>query len=160
MTERPIQHAEDCLGRNTYYAAVRFADGTVRPVRYCPDCEKRSDFLGNREALALGIRTEDLEVIRDNAAGAEPCEVCASTAGTQLHHFLPTALEDHVSTSSNAWPTAYLCRGCHSEWHRAVTPDLVAHAVTMHQLGARRSTTVRELADMVRAYLVGKRGAA
>lgn len=164
MKHRPVPHRNACLGRNEALAVVIFRTGERKVVRHCFDCRQRSSFYSEAELARLRVDVAELEVVKDNRTpgeSARPCEVCGSVVGVQCHHWLPQALENEVSTAPGAWPTVDLCIRCHGEWHRAVTPELVAGNLTMFQLGARRSTTVRELLDAVRAHLrQDKRGTA
>lgn len=163
MRWRAIQHDEDCIGRNTALARVIFRTGETKVVHHCFDCGRSSNYHSKGELLSAGIEVAALEVVRDNRTDEPPvpCEVCGSIEHVECHHWLPQALEDLVSTPAGAWPTVNLCRRCHEEWHTAVTPELVAGNLTMFQLGARRSTTVRQLLDTVRERLrIGKRGTA
>lgn len=157
------RYDSDCLHRNVAPAAIIVRDGSRHYRTRCFDCGCLSAQSISADVLRRhNIDPATLEVVRDDREPDEPCEVCGSDDGVQLHHWAPQSLEQRFR-SPQAWPTAMLCRTCHAEWHRAVTPDLVAHAITLFELGARRSTTVRELADMVRDRLAGvtaKRGAA
>lgn len=49
------------------------------------------------------------------------CEHCGSIGPTERHHWAPRAL----FADADSWPRAELCRACHMEWHRRVTPGLV-----------------------------------
>lgn len=52
--------------------------------------------------------------IKENVGMAPPCERCGSTAGTEYHHYAPR----HLFPDADMWATGYLCRPCHTEWHR------------------------------------------
>lgn len=165
LKRRPIVDTSDsgCLHRNIAEAAMVFRDGTKQVATWCFDCGKRSSWYSKKELLSADIDIESLEVVRDNSGEgrfAEPCEVCGETEGTEHHHFAPVSLQDHFTESVWDWPMAWLCRRCHAEWHRAVTPDLVHHSITLHVLGAKRSMTLRQLLDRVRDRLNDKESAA
>ena len=49
------------------------------------------------------------------------CEVCGSVGDTELHHWAPYHL---FGIDADKWPTAHLCRSCHVQWHKAVTPKM------------------------------------
>ncbi len=51
-----------------------------------------------------------------------PCEVCGSM-GVEYHHWWPQSLA-HLAEHHSQWPGAYLCRRCHVDWHKNVTPTL------------------------------------
>lgn len=157
--ERPIleTHNTRCLHRNTMFGAVRFANGTRHAVRHCPECGCNSNYYSLKELAQRGVKIESLDIVRDNL-DSRPCEVCRSRDGVEVAHWAP---EEFASYFRNwvAWPTALLCRPCHEEWHRVVTPDIVAQTITMYELGATRRTTLRELVEKVRARLAGREAA-
>jgi hypothetical protein len=156
LRRRLVPHDPDCAG-DTALGVVVCQNG-VRQVRECCfECGRRSNPYGKAELLAAGIDAASLEVVQDFRT--EPCEVCGSRDGVELHHFACQSYE-HRFRDFTKWPTPWLCRTCHAEWHRIVTPDLVAGNVTLGELGARRGTTVRELLDMVRDWITAKERAA
>ena len=162
MIDRPIHDANDagCLHRNTALVVVVFRNGTRHVCRQCFDCDGRSTWFSAAELERMGVRRDELDVCQDYRTDADypaaPCDVCGSELGVEEHHWAPRSLGGWFR-SHDSWPTAMLCRACHQEWHRAVTPDLVAQGITLIQLGARRSTTVRELMDTMRGQLVTAR---
>jgi hypothetical protein len=58
-----------------------------------------------------------LPVAVDRRYQNPPCVVCG-TWGTELHHWAPRAV---FGDESHHWPTAWLCPGCHADWHRRIT---------------------------------------
>lgn len=50
------------------------------------------------------------------------CERCGSYAA-ELHHWAPVSMFD----DAHLWPTSWLCRPCHMEWHSIATPGLVGN---------------------------------
>lgn len=154
MIERPILNSDsDYLHRNTWFVAVIFANGSRHCARQCSDCDARSAWYSKRELLERGVNPAELQVVYDHRQEhADPCDVCGSTAGVELHHWAPQSLE-RLFREPAAWPTALLCTECHSEWHRIVTPDLVSQGVTLEILGARRSTTLRQIIELARERL-------
>lgn len=50
----------------------------------------------------------------------EPCARCESTNGVEWHHWAPR----HLFDDYHRWPLSPLCRKCHEEWHRVVTPNM------------------------------------
>lgn len=159
LRRRPIRGDSLCLHRNTALAAVVFANGSGHVVEYCYDCERRSDFYGKDELRTAGVDADALEVVQDNRDPAMPCEVCGSVDGTELHHWAPQTHE-HRFREYSAWPTVELCRECHREWHDIVTPDIAMHHVTLHDLGATRGMTLRQLLDRARDHKRGTKEAA
>ena len=153
LRRRPVRGDPGCMHRSAYLAAVVFANGKRHVCDYCPDCQRQSEYYGKSELIAAGVEIDGLEVVQDNRCG-EKCAVCGSPDGVELHHFAPQALVGWFR-NPEAWPTALLCCACHAEWHRAVTPDLVAHGVTMHELAATRRMGLRELTERARAWING-----
>lgn len=50
------------------------------------------------------------------------CSRCGNR-GAESHHWAPTGI--FGSEEASKWPQDYLCKRCHDEWHRLVTPQLV-----------------------------------
>mgnify|MGYP001767305119 CR=1 FL=1 len=50
------------------------------------------------------------------------CERCGGFEEVETHHWAPQSM----FSDSFRWPTSSLCRRCHMEWHRVVTPALAA----------------------------------
>lgn len=121
------------LGEDTLVAII--AANGMRQVRaHCPDCGSQS---GNIPYASLPMSPNAYPVIRDNVGryGQQPCAVrgCGNPY-TEYHHFAPPAvfsrrlteleqrqlrdLEYLVFDESDLWPTAYLCRVHHHEWHQ------------------------------------------
>jgi len=59
-------------------------------------------------------------VIRNYAERSPDCDRCGSSDGTELHHWAPR----HLFEDAHQWPTSYLCRSCHTQWHSTVTPNM------------------------------------
>jgi len=57
--------------------------------------------------------------IMENYSHNEPCIVCGNPM-TELHHFAPRYLFE----DADKWPTAYLCKPHHKQWHDRVTPNM------------------------------------
>lgn len=57
---------------------------------------------------------ESLPLAEDYSRNSEPCCVEGCTeVGTELHHFAPR----HLFKNADEWPTGYLCKTHHREWH-------------------------------------------
>ena len=50
------------------------------------------------------------------------CARCGSRT-VELHHWSPKAI--FGQDEAERWPKDYLCKDCHDQWHRMVTPQLV-----------------------------------
>lgn len=100
------------------------ASGAYDFVWLCPVCKRPvksktggiwiakvivEEFLGDQVSI-LPVMNPSQGVI---------CEKCGTKTG-ELHHWMPRSL----SKDYHLWPTAYLCKPCHDEWHLIVTPKL------------------------------------
>jgi len=68
----------------------------------------------------IGLEVEDVPIT--GSPELKRCYVC-DEPGAELHHFAPSAL----FRNSGSWPTAYLCREHHREWHEKLTPQWTGH---------------------------------
>jgi len=50
------------------------------------------------------------------------CARCGAR-GAEEHHWVPQAM--FGAEEANRWPKDFLCKRCHDQWHRLVTPALV-----------------------------------
>ena len=64
------------------------------------------------------------------------CAVCQLPGG-ELHHWMPQAFNNDTLAHS-VWPTSYLCKQHHDEWHEIVTWYLPG------RIGTERSNVVKE----------------
>lgn len=62
---------------------------------------------------------DDLPIIDDHRDHVPGCARCGEL-GVEEHHWAPR----HLFDDFGSWPTSYLCRSCHQEWHRVVTPNM------------------------------------
>lgn len=53
---------------------------------------------------------ELLPIVRDETYSRPPCEVCGAF-GTEIHHWAP---KEFFEWEADHWPTAFLCRDCHT----------------------------------------------
>jgi hypothetical protein len=154
LTERSINmHRAGCSGGSSGLGVVICVNGSRQVRSWCLQCKAYSTNYAKRELVAAGINVDLLPVVRDHrddVRPSEPCVVCTSQDEIEYHHFAPVALQAFFRRSVWDWPVLPLCKECHREWHRAVTPDLVLTQVKLGELGARRSMTLRELLDGAR----------
>ena len=52
--------------------------------------------------------------VRYQPAHITPCERCHENVGCESHHWAPREI---FGSDSWQWPTSWLCRKCHREWH-------------------------------------------
>ena len=74
----------------------------------------------HRKALPDDI--EWLPLCRDNyQPPSEECPRCHRIDYLEQHHWAPYHL---FGQDADNWPTGWLCKSCHTEWHRIVTPNM------------------------------------
>lgn len=103
------------------------ANGAEHFGWWCLECKwwtesKNGGFWIPKETLiANGV---DLSVMRVvERMEQHRCVVCGAR-GTEEHHWAPQAI--FGKEVADRWPKDFLCKQCHDEWHRLVTPQLVA----------------------------------
>ena len=69
---------------------------------------------------ANGVDLSTVPVVVD--ADAKRCARCGGR-GAEEHHWAPQAM--FGKEEADRWPKDYLCKSCHDQWHRMVTPQLV-----------------------------------
>lgn len=67
-----------------------------------------------------------LTVLVDLRDSGEPCAICGKKE-TEYHHFAPRHL---FGDDADNWPTAWLCKDHHKEWHDKVTPNMHKRRMT------------------------------
>lgn len=158
LAERPIEHRRDCDRPLPMLGKLICANGAIQVRYWCATCHGSSTNYGKAELRAARINIDAVCTVddyREDALPPEPCKVCGSTERVEHHHFAPQALQPFFRQSVWNWPVLPLCGECHDEWHKAVTPELRLTRVTLAELQAKRSTTLRELMDAARRKLMG-----
>lgn len=85
------------------------ANGSIQAFDLCCSCGIL--FAGIKLA---SVDVESIRLYRDDRTTVPPCVVCG-VRGTENHHWAPRAL---FGEEADLWPTAWLCPGCHSRWHK------------------------------------------
>ena len=80
----------------------------------CVSCCKIARTIGERKIYKDGGGP-----VAHDYRDEEECERCGET-GVELHHWAPR----HLFDDADGWPMGMLCRACHMEWHRIVTPKM------------------------------------
>jgi hypothetical protein len=86
--------------------------------------------MGNGKWLShKNITLDSLPVYDPSGLSSNVCEVrdCGRT-DTEVNHWLPRYLAEQSGLCSDDWPTSYLCREHHAQWHALVTPTVKSHA--------------------------------
>lgn len=108
---RQCGHSGDYFG-STYLdsrvVGVRHRNGIVTARKQCNRC-------GHVSSRQLPGRAEHLPLVVDGTQGSAVCERCGSTDGTEEHHWAPRGI---FHSQADEWPTGWLCKACHAEWHR------------------------------------------
>lgn len=97
---------------------VRCASGAIQYKAYYLDCGGRGSDLPHGDVKHL----DDSRIPFITEHDVVPCERCGSLNGSEVHHWAPSYLFE----DSERWPKSHLCRECHMEWHRVVTPHMSA----------------------------------
>ncbi len=121
------RHRRRCnANRNEWnVGTIECRNGTTQYKTYCLKCGGKSGPLPRMLLSQLSV--QDLQPISVHEIA--PCDRCGSTAGSELHHWAPW----HLFDDADQWPTSYLCRECHMEWHRKVTPSMAANETTLRR---------------------------
>lgn len=69
------------------------------------------------QLLFPDLDLDSLPVFEDYTERAPLCEVCQGDQGVELHHWAPRQI---FADEADQWPTSWLCRQHHREWHRKI----------------------------------------
>jgi len=92
---------------------------------HCSGCNrwsldsKRRQWIPKAELEANGVILEELPTAETKRQ--ERCAKCGGR-GAELHHWAPRSF---FKDQADSWPVDYLCKSCHDQWHRIVTPSLI-----------------------------------
>ncbi len=100
---------------------------------WCPSCKRNvstaagfpGTWIKKTDPRLKFVEFEDLPVVGEqiNRLCQGPCKritVC------QVHHVAPRHL---FGEAADDWPIVWLCKSCHAEWHRIVTPAMCSMTV-------------------------------
>lgn len=93
----------------------------------CDGCETANPYGGDhliaKEKVQDFLTPDQFENLPVKVASLfARCAKC-SCRGAELNHWMPIAVAG--KEEADKWPQDYLCKDCHDEWHRKVTPYLV-----------------------------------
>lgn len=96
--------------------------GHVAVFMTCTWCGERvGSALGKIRLAELGVAdTEVLPLANPRRPNTVECERCGSEDHVERHHWAPR----HLFDDADSWPIGNLCRTCHVQWHRVVTPNM------------------------------------
>lgn len=103
-----------------------FANGSVNFVWVCSRCNQRNPDRSKDFFIPAGkVRQhmdekaiEELPVIMPDCSNR--CVRCGNRTA-ELHHWAPKF--KFGKDEAELWPKDYLCRSCHDQWHKTMTPE-------------------------------------
>ncbi|HQS98086.1 MAG TPA: hypothetical protein PK823_16510 [Novosphingobium sp.] len=126
----------NCRSKMMIVGQAMRQDGRVIYPYFCGECDLVTTQQANKTELeehrekwgepervytATERRVMRGEPIVPREKHGKPCEVCGSAENVEVHHWAPAHL---FGPESDKWPVGYLCRPCHTKWHRIVTPGM------------------------------------
>lgn len=122
-------HCRSCKKPTTFALKAQvFGNGSENFVWVCSVCETKNpggdkEFYIDAAKVRAHLSPEEIEALpRIMPTLFNRCVRCGAR-DTEAHHWAPKGI--FGSDESNRWPQDYLCKGCHDQWHRMVTPQLV-----------------------------------
>ena len=102
-----------------------FRNGAIGYCRICPVCHRSAPFGGNVWIPKLQVnkiftpeQIDEFPIIAEDAI--KFCVVCGN-GEVELHHWAPKSM---FKEDAEKWPKDVLCKNCHAQWHKIVTPGL------------------------------------
>jgi hypothetical protein len=105
-----------------------FANATDNYVWQCSRCSSKNpgrepQLYIPKEWVARQMAEQDMERLPSLMPGLyDRCARCGNR-GTESHHWAPVGIFGR--DEADKWPRDYLCKDCHDQWHKLVTPQLV-----------------------------------
>jgi hypothetical protein len=96
------------------YGARKISSGAIHYGKVCPECHWNQAM--KKEAFRQIVG--DMGFPRFDDEPYSLCEKCGAPYA-EIHHWAPRYI---FGIDADKWPTSALCRSCHEEWHRKVTP--------------------------------------
>jgi hypothetical protein len=110
----PTYYRCSCTSDALEIVRIKCQNGRDQYRLLCPDCRRTPSALS--KSLLTDEQREQARLLRDHTDRKEihPCERCGSIDDVEVHHWAPRSIFD----DADDWPTSWLCRPCHREWHR------------------------------------------
>lgn len=127
MTSKPGQ-CVGCKARVTGFLHRQFSENGAETFLWqCGACGQKGCFgqplFISKNTVRLHLTEEQIEllpIIMPNLYSR--CAKCGAR-GCEEHHWAPIGIFGREE--ADKWPKDFLCKTCHDEWHRMVTPQLV-----------------------------------
>jgi len=121
-----------CQDPSWLAAATRTRNGVLIGRVHCGECGRLTPSHSISHKL---LPPEGLPLLNDRACPScegRGCPKCSCRCAlvdcdsfeTELHHILPWHIATPNGLNANNWPTVFLCRPHHMEWHDLVTPNM------------------------------------
>ena len=123
MSSNVMQKCKKCDSTNIKIGRAIKSNGSVSYPNYCEDCGTvYPACIKKTDAAKLNYEIKDVRYKSDikGYMNNNKCAVCGNK-DVELHHFAPYHL---FGSEAERWPTAYLCRFHHKQWHDLVTPNM------------------------------------
>lgn len=124
-----IGHCKQCGKKTKLLLHIQlFVNGSENYLWVCDECKTRNPERSQQFYIPSGlvkkhVTEEELKTLPVIPAQFYTrCARCGSR-NTEVHHWAPKGLFGEAEAEN--WPQAYLCKDCHDQWHRMVTPALV-----------------------------------
>ena len=122
----------DRCGTLAVLRANIIGNGTRQYFWWCKRCKRitpQATYLKHDDVKAVcahfGKDISEIPVLNNYAKDNRiRCAVCGAV-GAEYHHWAPQSMREAFGLEWPQWPTAYLCKAHHDQWHKIVTPQLV-----------------------------------
>lgn len=105
-----------------------FANGSENFLWACSRCNQRNPardpqyYIPAEKVRERLTEAEIVQLPKILPVMYDRCAVCGNRM-TERHHWAPRAI--FGDKECEQWPMDFLCKDCHDQWHRKVTPQLV-----------------------------------
>jgi hypothetical protein len=126
---RKIGHCRNCKVNREFLLHVQiFANASENFLWVCPVCNVQNpgadrQFYLPSEFIRRSLSAEQVEALPKILPSLYTRCACCGNRTAKIHHWAPKGI--FGDAEANLWPTDYLCKSCHGQWHRLVTPQLV-----------------------------------